>query len=141
MRRELRRSVVATGRARTVSEIPSGRPVTGTTRIPTSRAIHRACDRRAMQAAEGYPFAAGKGDTVGRWYKRLTGISKDIVVKHINNSSRSPNRLRHAMATEVRQQFGLEAAQITLGHAAADVTQIYAERDMKKGIEVARKIG
>ena len=74
------------------------------------RAIHRACDRRAMQAAEGYPFAAGKGDTVGRWYKRLTGISKDIVVKHINKFRWSPNRLRHAMATEVRQQFGLEAA-------------------------------
>lgn len=53
----------------------------------------------------------------------------------------SPNRLRHTAATEVRARFGLEAAQIVLGHAGADVTQIYAERDLAKGVEVARQIG
>lgn len=53
----------------------------------------------------------------------------------------APNRLRHTAATEVRQKFGLEAAQIILGHSKADVTQIYAERDTAKGIEVARRIG
>ncbi|QDV75374.1 tyrosine-type recombinase/integrase [Botrimarina mediterranea] len=53
----------------------------------------------------------------------------------------SPNRLRHAAATEVRAKFGLEAAQVVLGHAGADVTQIYAERDLAKGLEVAAKIG
>ena len=31
--------------------------------------------------------------------------------------------------TEVRRKFGLEAAQTVLGHARADVTQVYAERD------------
>jgi integrase len=39
----------------------------------------------------------------------------------------SPNRLRHARATEVRRRFGLEAAQVILGHASADITQVYAE--------------
>ncbi|MCH7751347.1 MAG: site-specific integrase [Planctomycetes bacterium] len=53
----------------------------------------------------------------------------------------SPNRLRHSAATEVRSKFGLEAAQIILGHSTADVTQVYAERDLTKGIEVARQIG
>ena len=53
----------------------------------------------------------------------------------------APNRLRHSAATEIRKRFGLEAAQVTLGHAAADVTQVYAERDAEKGREVARKIG
>lgn len=53
----------------------------------------------------------------------------------------SPNRLRHAAATEIRKQFGLEAAQVMLGHAGADVTQVYAERDNAKGVEVARAIG
>ena len=33
-----------------------------------------------------------------------------------------PNQLRHTRATEVRKQFGLEAAQVVLGHAKADVT-------------------
>ena len=34
----------------------------------------------------------------------------------------SPNRLRHSAATAIRQRFGLEAAQVPLGHASADVT-------------------
>lgn len=53
----------------------------------------------------------------------------------------APNQLRHAAATEIRRSFGLEAAQIVLGHSKADVTQVYAERDAAKGIEVARRIG
>ncbi len=53
----------------------------------------------------------------------------------------SPNRLRHSYATEVRKQFGLEAAQVTLGHATCSVTQVYAERDFEKGAAVARQIG
>ncbi|MCC7086333.1 MAG: site-specific integrase [Pirellulales bacterium] len=53
----------------------------------------------------------------------------------------APNQLRHTAATDIRRQFGLEAAQITLGHSQANTTQIYAERDMQKGIEVARRIG
>ena len=53
----------------------------------------------------------------------------------------SPNRLRHTAATEVRREFGLEAAQVILGHSQANVTQVYAERDLAKGVEVARQIG
>lgn len=52
-----------------------------------------------------------------------------------------PNRLRHTAATMIRQQFGLEAAQVTLGHASADVSQIYAERDLGKAADVMAKIG
>lgn len=52
-----------------------------------------------------------------------------------------PNQLRHSMGTDVRQHFGLEAAQCILGHAKADTTQIYAERDLRLAVEVARKIG
>jgi integrase len=51
------------------------------------------------------------------------------------------NQLRHSAATEVRQRFGLEAAQILLGHAKADVTQVYAERDRSLGERVASAIG
>lgn len=48
----------------------------------------------------------------------------------------SPNQLRHSRATELRSQFGLEAAQTVLGHSQADVTQVYAERDF----DLARRI-
>jgi integrase len=46
-----------------------------------------------------------------------------------------PNQIRHSFATRVRAALGLEAAQHALGHANADVTQLYAERDG----ELARK--
>jgi integrase len=52
-----------------------------------------------------------------------------------------PNQIRHGFATKVRAEFGLEASQVLLGHARADVTQIYAERDLSKAVEVAKKIG
>jgi site-specific recombinase XerD len=53
----------------------------------------------------------------------------------------APNQLRHSKATEVRRMFGLEAAQVTLGHAHARITEVYAERDTKLAADIARKIG
>ena len=52
-----------------------------------------------------------------------------------------PNQIRHTRATALRRQFGLEAAQVSLGHAKADVTQIYAERDLVKAVEIAKMTG
>ncbi|MHB9081058.1 MAG: tyrosine-type recombinase/integrase [Pirellulaceae bacterium] len=51
------------------------------------------------------------------------------------------NRLRHSAATEIRSRFGLEAAQVSLGHAQADVTQVYAERDSELARNVMKQIG
>ena len=53
----------------------------------------------------------------------------------------SPNQLRHSAATEIRKKFGLEAAQVVCGHQTADVTQIYAERDLDLAVRVAKEVG
>jgi len=53
----------------------------------------------------------------------------------------TPYRLRHSAATAIRKQYGLEAAQVILGHAQADVTQIYAAVDREKAASVLREIG
>lgn len=53
----------------------------------------------------------------------------------------SPNQLRHAQGTEVRKLYGLEGAQVTLGHASAQVTQVYAERDQALAMKIAAEIG
>jgi integrase len=53
----------------------------------------------------------------------------------------SPNQLRHNAATSIRKEFGLEAAQVILGHSELGVTQVYAERDVAKAIAVARQVG
>lgn len=52
-----------------------------------------------------------------------------------------PNQLRHSRATEVRRAYGIEGAQVLLGQARADVTQVYAERDTRLAEEIARKTG
>ncbi len=86
------------------------------------RSIARACDRAFPVpeeiASDAQAVAAWR--TAHRW---------------------SPNRIRHTFATLVRKEHGLEAAQVLLGHAAADVTQIYAERDGDKARSVARVVG
>jgi site-specific recombinase XerD len=53
----------------------------------------------------------------------------------------APNQLRHSFATKVRQDHGLEAAQVLLGHARVDVTQVYAARDERLAVEVAALVG
>ena len=53
----------------------------------------------------------------------------------------NPNQLRHSYATKVRNEHGLEAAQVLLGHARADVTQIYAERNERLAAAVAARSG
>lgn len=53
----------------------------------------------------------------------------------------SPSQLRHTSGTAVREKMGLEAAQLHLGHARCDVTQVYAETSQAKAIEVARRMG
>ncbi len=52
-----------------------------------------------------------------------------------------PNQLRHSAATAIRKEFGIEAASVILGHSDIGVTQVYAESDKAKAIEVARRIG
>lgn len=52
-----------------------------------------------------------------------------------------PNQLRHNVATEVRKRYGLEGAQVVLGHSRAAVTEIYAERDMAKAAAIMAEVG
>jgi integrase len=53
----------------------------------------------------------------------------------------SPLQLRHAAATKIRESFGLEAAQVILGHSRVDSTQLYAEKNMNRASEIIAKIG
>jgi integrase len=52
-----------------------------------------------------------------------------------------PHQLRHSLATEIRKKYGIEAAQIALGHARADVTEVYAEKNMEIAKKIAREMG
>ncbi|MBP3956451.1 site-specific integrase [Gemmata sp. G18] len=85
--------------------------------------------------------------------KRKRGATRDrysVVVydsnvrraaKRAGVASWAPNQLRHTKATDVRRQFGIEAAGAILGHSKLSVTEIYAERDTSLALKVAREVG
>jgi integrase len=102
------------------------------------RAIHRACDMAFPAPA---PLDQLEKETKKAWMARLTEEER-VLLKQWQRSHRwSPNQLRHAAATEIRKRFGIEAAQVALGHAKADVTQLYAERDLQKAESIMRQVG
>ena len=49
--------------------------------------------------------------------------------------------MRHNALTAIRREAGLEAAQAVGGHAKADTTEIYAERNKELAAEIARRVG
>jgi integrase len=52
-----------------------------------------------------------------------------------------PHQLRHNAATALRREHGIEVARIILGHRSAAITEVYAEVDHARAIEIMAKIG
>jgi integrase len=53
----------------------------------------------------------------------------------------APNQLRHTAGTEIRRQFGAEMARLILGHQKLSTTELYAEADFKRAIEIVSLVG
>ncbi len=86
-----------------------------------ARAIARGCDK-----AFPVPADVADGDEAQQWRK---------------SHRWSPHRLRHNAATNLRKEFGLDVARVVLGHRSAVVTEVYAELDHGKALEVIGKVG
>jgi integrase len=52
-----------------------------------------------------------------------------------------PYQLRHTFATRLRKQFGVEAAQLGLGHARTDIVEIYAEKNHAMLVDIMAQCG
>ena len=94
------------------------------------RAIARACDQAFPPPA---PLAKREGETDEEWQTRLTAWQKA--------HRWHPHQLRHNAATELRKEFGIEAARIILGHRSAAITEVYAEKDEQQAVEAMMKVG
>ncbi len=101
-------------------------------------AVNRGCDRAFPPTGE---LSRRTGESHAKWWARLTIEQRAAVKKWRKEHRWHPNQLRHSLATEVRKRYGLEAAQVVLGHAKADVTQVYAERDLTLALRVAAEMG
>jgi len=97
------------------------------------RAIARACDRAFPPPAA---LAKRQEETAAEWKTRLTPEQKQELRRWRDRHRWHPHQLRHTAATRLRREYGLEAAQVILGHKTLTVTQVYAE----KNVEAARKI-
>jgi integrase len=106
----------AATQARTTPDSCGNRP--GTNRIAKPK--RKAQDRYSTDSYRRAIHRACEANSIAKW---------------------SPNRLRHTSATEIRRLFGLEAAQVVCGHESAEVTQVYAERDLELAKKVARELG
>jgi len=109
-----------------------------------NRVIQRACE-----AAFEMPTELRD---VGRTVKRMedaTDTERKAERKRLSkeasewraNHCWSPNQLRHSRATLLREKFGIEAAQVVLGHSDPKTTLVYAEAQFSKAAEIAKAIG
>ena len=107
-------------------------------------------DRRA--AARKTPLSCGNraGTNVSRKPKREPqdryttqsyGVAIARVCKKHDLPHWAPNQLRHAFATRVRREYDIDAAKTLLGHQSIGITEVYAEKDREKAIQIASMIG
>ncbi len=108
-----------------------------------ARTITRACELAFLLPGDLRPPVLSNGQRMAiRDYLKVVTPAKAAVIRQWRRDHHwHPHQLRHNFATDIRKVHGLEIAQILLGHAKADVTQIYAERDLHRAVDVARRIG
>lgn len=82
------------------------------------------------------PMEFGKSYTTPAYGRAIGRACKRANVKHW-----SPNMLRHAAATRLRREIGIEAARVVLGHTSATTTEIYAEADRINARDAMKKSG
>jgi integrase len=78
----------------------------------------------------------------GSWYSETTyahAVAKGAERAGVGHWH--PNQLRHLVASEVRKRYGLEAAQVLLGHAKMNMTEHYAEKNLALAAKVAGEMG
>lgn len=122
-----------------VRDDPKRKPGDRYTTDSYRRAIEYACEKAFPPPAR---LARREGETKTAWLKRLRPKQKEELAEWRRAHRWHPHQLRHNAATLIRRQFGLEAAQLALGHASALITDaVYAERDREKVIEIMRRIG
>jgi integrase len=112
-------------------------------RTSYARAIARACELAFPLPVKLRPplLPDGKPQAIRDYLRVVIPEKREAIEQWRKTHHWHPNQLRHDYATNVRRRHGLEIAQILLGHARADVTQIYAERDLKRALEIAKKDG
>lgn len=87
-------------------------------RVPGDRYISVSYRRAiAYASAAAFPTPPGLNESDARKWRR--------------EHDWHPHQLRHNAATRLRKEFGIDAAQVVLGHKTLAVTQVYAEKNVE----------
>lgn len=106
---------------------------------PKAQAILIPFLRLARQREDGvlWPMTRGEGSYTPRHYGRVIRHTCD----RTGIARWAPNMLRHARATRIREDFGLDGVQAELGHASIAVSQHYAQKSEELARRIAREQG
>jgi integrase len=99
------------------------------------RAISRACEAAFMPDELQTPRKSAKESGEARERR------EQLAAEWRQANCWHPNQLRHSRATLIREQYGVEAAQVVLGHSDASITQIYAQKNFELAAKIMQQIG
>lgn len=108
------------------------------TRDSYRRAIARGCDWAFPTTGD---LAKKEDETQMQYEARLTPEQTEALKAWQQAHRWHPHQLRHNAATFLRQEFGVEAARLILGHRSVAVTELYAELNHNKAVEIIAKVG
>jgi integrase len=146
--REIERTIFVGPQAQAILEPWLDRPIETYCFSPAEAEAERNAFRKQTRKSKVTPSQAArrpkaepkrpKRDRYDRdSYRRAIGYG----IKKAGVPSWHPHQLRHTCGTRVRAEYGLDVAQVILGHQSADETQVYAEANQRRAIEVVRVIG
>lgn len=109
------------------------------------RAIARACER-AFKLPEDLlepvtPNQKAEATAAGRMAPEAIATRRTARKAWRTDHTWHPHQLRHNAATRLRKTYGLEAAQVILGHKTLSVTQIYAEKNVAAAQKIMGEVG
>jgi integrase len=110
------------------------------------RAIERACDEAfppvASLARQKVDGKKGKRWETDAELRARLGPDGWAELQRWQDAHRwHPHQLRHNAATRLRKEFGLEAAQVILGHKTLSVTEVYAEKNVAAAVRIMAQVG
>jgi site-specific recombinase XerC len=110
-------------------------------KLARRRTARRSKPKKAVKFRRDRYTAGTYARAISRAIERANAARKQVDPEAAAIPHWTPYQIRHRFDTDVRRDYGLEAAQVALGHKHARVTEIYAQRDFSLAERVAREIG
>ncbi len=107
-----------------------------------SKSVPRYCKHRA--SGQAVVTLNGKDIYLGRYGSRVSRMEYDrLIAEWLAHGRRLPDEedQEPLSVAELALAYGLERAQVVLGHARANVTQVYAGADRTLAARIAEEIG